>query len=67
MRLTVVECEGLGLVVEGPPFSVGLVLSDARRLKEPVAWFKRPDAGLVGLDASVCWEVTEVVPGEWSG
>lgn len=59
-RLTVLECEGIGLVVQGSAFSVGLCLGDAERLGERVAWLLGPHGDLVGVDPSVAWDVAEL-------
>lgn len=67
MKLSVLERGGVGQVVQGTVWSAGLVLSDARRQDQSLAWFLNPEGILVGLDPSVSWEAHEVVAGEWTG
>lgn len=59
-RLTVVESDGIGLVVQGSLLSVGLVLSDAKRHRETLAWFLGAEGDWVGVDPNVPWEASEL-------
>lgn len=59
-RFVLVECDGVGVAVQGTAFSVGLVFSDARRHGERTAWLLGVEGGLVGFDPAEPWDIAEV-------
>jgi hypothetical protein len=59
-RFTLLELDGVGIAVAGSARSVSLVLDDARRHSEDVAWLRSAAGSLVGVDPSVGWVASEV-------
>ena len=59
-RFTLLECDGVGVAVQGSAYSVGLAFSDARRWGDPTVWLLGVDGVLVGLGTDLVWEASEV-------